>query len=99
MLAQPAAEGGQECKHGRAVAWFQQGQACDETVEDIGNPGRAAAMQARGRAVDSGKAADNKRRFDEVHQFSVSRSVPRVTSMLAQKSLITFQEPLDCLMH
>ena len=45
----------------------QQMQACDEWEEDGRDPERAAAMQARGTAVD--KAVDKKRHQDEVPDF------------------------------
>jgi hypothetical protein len=70
-------------KHGRAVTWSNRGRHGSRGIigDDTINTRRAAAIQGRGREVDK---LDNKRRFNEVHQFSVSRSVPPVTNMLVK---------------
>ncbi len=64
MLARPAADKGQARRRSYVV---QRKQVCDEWEEDGRDPERAAAMQARGTAVD--KAVDKKRHQDEVSDF------------------------------
>ena len=60
----------------------EQGLPNDAREGNADNLGMSEAMERRGAAVD--KAVDKKRRIEEVHQFSVSRSVPCVPSMLAK---------------